>query len=276
MKNKIKNILRKRNGSIKYELKQGILTAATAAADALCAPPDITKAKRVLFVQPHPDDNQIGAGGTIAYLRTLGVEVYELTVTDDRYAEPEYIGKENDVQTIRQKEALAAQQKLGMKNAGFLGFADKTDASEREISLKIVEVIRKIKPDYVITADPNLASECHSDHIKIGNAVKFAAMDALCNFYPDFVDGKLRDDAWRVKGVGFYYTDKPNTLIDITDFEDIKMESIKCHVSQAEPALLAAIMLQQKLFAEGTDFKSAEPLRMLSALQMHCFNLPVA
>ena len=276
MKNKIKNILKKRNGSIKYELKQGVLTAATAAADAICAPPDITKAKRVLFVQPHPDDNQIGAGGTIAYLRSIGVEVYELTVTDDRYAEPEYIGKENDVQTIRQKEALAAQQMLGMKNAGFLGFADKTDASEREISLKVMEVIRKVKPDYVITADPNLATECHSDHIKIGNAVKFAAMDALCNFYPDFVDGKLRDDAWRVKGVGFYYTDKPNTLIDITEFEELKMDSIKCHVSQAEPALLAAIMLQQKLFAEGTDFKAAEPLRMLSSLQMHCFNLPVA
>lgn len=276
MKNKIKNILRKRNGSIKYELTQNVLTAATAAADAICAPPDITKAKRVLFVQPHPDDNQIGAGGTIAYLVSLGVEVYELTVTDDRFAEPEYFGKENDVQTIRQKEALAAQKKLGMKNAGFLGFADKTDASEREISLKIVEVIRKVKPDYVITADPNLATECHSDHIKIGNAVKFAAMDALCNFYPDFVDGKFREDTWRVKGVGFYYTDKPNTLIDITEFEELKMDSIKCHVSQAEPALLAAIMLQQKLFAEGTEFTSAEPLRMLSALQMHCFNLPVA
>ena len=187
-----------------------------------------------------------------------------------------FAGKENEVQTIRQKEVLAAQAKLGIKNAGFLGFADKTDASEREISLKIVEVIRKIQPDYVLTADPNLATECHSDHIKVGNAVKFAAMDALCNFYPDFVDGKFREDTWRVKGVGFYYTDKPNVLIDITEFEELKMESIKCHVSQAEPALLAAIMLQQKLFAEGTDFRAAEPLRMLSALQMHCFNLPVA
>lgn len=273
---KIKEILRKRNGSIKFETAKCVLSAATAAADAICAPPDITKAKRVLFVQPHPDDNQIGAGGTIAYLRSLGIEVYELTVTDDRFAEPEYFGKENDVQTVRQKETLAAQQMLGMKNAGFLGFADKNDNSEREISLKIVEVIRRIKPDYVITADPNLATECHSDHIKVGNAVKYAAMDALCNFYPDFVDGKFREDTWRVKGIGFYYTDKPNTLIDITDFEELKMKSIKCHASQAEPALLAAIMLQQQLFAEGTDFKAAEPLRMLSSLQMHCFNLPVA
>lgn len=273
---KIKNILRKRNGSIKFQLTKNVLSAATAAADALCAPPDITKAKKVLFVQPHPDDNQIAAGGTIAYLRSLGVEVYELTVTDDRFAEPDYIGRENDVQTIRQKEVLAAQKLLGIRNAGFLGFADKNDNSEREISLKILEVIRRIKPDYVITADPNLATECHSDHIKVGNAVKYAAMDALCNFYPDFDNGNFRDDTWRVKGIGFYYTDNPNVLIDITEFEELKMESVKCHVSQAEPALLAAIMLQQKLFAEGTDFKAAEPLRMLSALQMHCFNLPVA
>lgn len=273
---KIKEILTKRNHSIKFAAAKGVLGAATAAADMLCSPPDLSKAKRVLFVQPHPDDNQIGAGGTIAWLRSLGVEVYELTVTDDRFAVPEYIGKENEIQTLRQKEALAAQQMLGMKNAGFLGFADKTDASEREISLKIVEVIREIKPDFVLTADPNLASECHSDHIKIGNAVKFAAMDALCDFYPDFKDGKLRDDAWRVKGVGFYYTDKPNTLVDITEFEELKMKAVKCHVSQAEPTLLAAIMLQQQMFAEGTAFKAAEPLRLLSDLQMHCFNLPIA
>ncbi len=272
---KIKNFMKDRNKSIRFAATKTLVKAATAAGDMICSPPDLSKAKKVLFVQPHPDDNQIGAGGTIAWLRSLGVEVYELTVTDDRYAVPEYIGKENEVQTLRQKEALSAQQFLGMKNAGFLGFADKTDASEREISLKIVEVIRKIQPDYVITADPALANECHSDHIKVGNAVKYAAMDALCNFYPEFKDGQLRDDVWRVKGVGFYYTDCPNTLVDITDFEQTKMQAIKCHESQCEPALLAAIMLQQQIFAEGTEFKAAEPLRLLSDLQMHCFNLPV-
>ncbi|MEE1321111.1 MAG: PIG-L deacetylase family protein [Acutalibacteraceae bacterium] len=271
----IKKIFRKRNSSIKFAAAKSVISAATAADDLLCSPPDLSKAKRVLFVQPHPDDNQIGAGGTIAWLRSLGVEVYELTVTDDRYAVPEYIGKENEIQTLRQTEALEAQKCLGMKNAGFLGFADKNDNSVREISLKIVEVIRKVKPDYVLTVDPQLETECHSDHIKVGEAVKFAAMDALCDFYPEFDDGKLRTDAWRVKGVGFYYTDKPNTLVDITEFEELKMKSIKCHKSQAEPTLLAAIMLQNKMFAEGTEFEAAEPLRLLTSLQMHCFNLPV-
>ncbi len=272
---KIKDMLRKRNKEIKFSITKNVVSAATVAADMLCSPPDITKMKRVLFVQPHPDDNQIGAGGTMAYLISLGIEVYELTVTDDRYAEPEYIGKENDIQTRRQKEALAAQELLGVKNAGFLGFADKNDNSEREISLKVLEVIREIKPDFVLTVDPNLATECHSDHIKVGNAVKYAVMDCVCNFYPEFQDGGFRDDAYKLKGVGFYYTDKPNTIVDITDFEQLKMDSVKCHVSQAEPTLLAAIMLQNKIFAEGTSYKAAEPLRLLSDLQMHCFNLPV-
>lgn len=270
------DVIKKRNSQIMFKAERAALAAAsTAVVDKLCCAPDLSKAKRVLFVQPHPDDNQIGAGGTMAWLVSLGVEVWELTVTDDRYANPEYIGKENEVQTVRQKEALAAQRFLGVRNAGFLGFADKTRASVDELSQAILPVIRKIKPDYVLTVDPNLATETHSDHIKVGNAVKFACMDAECNFYPEFQNGALRDDAWKVSGIGFYYTDNPNTLIDISDFEEKKMESVYLHVSQKDPMLNLAIRMQQQAFAKGTPFKAAEPLRLLSSLQMHCFNLPI-
>ena len=268
--------IKERNKQIKFSAeKKAIGAISEAAVGLICAPPQLKNAKRVLFVQPHPDDNQIGAGGTIAWLVSLGVEVGELTVTDDRYAELEYIGKENEVETRRQKEAKAAQDYLGMRNAGFLGFADKTRASVDEISQAILPVIRKIKPDYVLTVDPNLATECHSDHIKVGNAVKYACMDALCDFYPEFDEGKKRSDTWRVKGIGFYYTDKPNTLIDISEFEEKKMESIYLHKSQHDPILNLAIRMQQQAFAKGTSFKAAEPLRLISSLQMHCFNLPV-
>lgn len=267
---------KKQSKQIKFSAEKAAISAAsTAAVGLICSPPDLSKAKRVLFVQPHPDDNQIGAGGTIAWLVSLGVEVYELTVTDDRYACVEYIGKENEVETTRQKEAKAAQEYLGMKNAGFLGFADKTRASIDEISQAILPVIRSVKPDYVLTVDPNLATECHSDHIKVGNAVKYACMDSMVDFYPEFVDGKPRTDTWRVKGIGFYYTDKPNALIDITDFEEKKMESVYLHKSQHDPVLNLAIRMQQQAFAKGTSFKAAEPLRLLSSLHMHCFNLPV-
>ena len=266
----------KRNASKKFEATSAAISAASGlAAPFLTSPPSLRNAKRVLFVQPHPDDNQIAAGGTIAWLISRGVECWELTVTDDRYAVPEYIGKENEVETLRQKEAKAAQACLGMKNAGFLGFADKTTADVHEISRKICEVIREIKPDFVITADPNMANECHSDHIKVGTAVKYACMDSMCDFYPEFIDGKLREDVHKVPAIGFYYTDKPNTIIDISDFEEKKMQAINCHVSQAEPVLLAAVRLQHHVFAEGTRYKAVEPLRCQSSLQMHCFALPI-
>ncbi len=273
---KIIDKFKKRNQTIKFNIDRATLdTLSKVAADPLCAPPDLSKAKRVLFVQPHPDDNEIGAGGTIAWLVSLGVEVWELTVLDDRYANPDYIGRENEVETIRQKEAKAAQEYLGIKNAGFLGFADKTRATVDELSVAIMNVIRKVKPDYVLTPDPLLVNECHSDHIKVGTAVKYACMDSECDFYPEFVDGKLRNDAWKVKGLGFYYTDKPNTLVDISEFEEKKIESIKKHVSQCNIGLLAGVRLQDQLFASGTSFTAAEPLRLQTNLQMHCFNLPI-
>lgn len=265
----------KRKASKKFQVESNIIGALSGVAPALCAPPSLRKAKRVLFVQPHPDDNQIAAGGTIAWLISRGVECWELTVTDDRYSVPEYISKENEVETLRQKEAKAAQEYLGMKNAGFLGFADKNTASVHEISLKICEVIRQIKPDFVITADPTLVSECHSDHIKVGMAVKFACMDAECNFYPELENGQLRTDAYKVPAIGFYYTDKPNTLIDISDFEETKVNAIKCHVSQADPLLLTVVRLEEQYYAKGTRYKAVEHFRFQSGLQMHCFDLPI-
>ena len=93
---KVKEIIRKRNSSAKFVATKAVVSKVTAAADLLCSPPDLSKAQRVLFVQPHPDDNQIGAGGTMAWLKSLGVEVYELTVTDDRYAEPQSVGENFD------------------------------------------------------------------------------------------------------------------------------------------------------------------------------------
>ena len=49
----------------------------------LVAIPEVREAARVLAVQPHYDDNDIGAGGTLAALREAGAELSYLTVTDD-------------------------------------------------------------------------------------------------------------------------------------------------------------------------------------------------
>jgi len=264
--------MNKKKASHRLSLERKLFRAVSPVVEKLCEPPKIQNIKRALFIQPHPDDNQIGAGGTIARLIDQGVEVYELTVLDDRFLDLTYKG---DGLTVRQKEALAAQECLGMKNAGFLGFGDRTEASVREISKAIVPVIRRIKPDAVFTVDPNLENECHEDHIKIADAVKNAVMDATFNFYPEYIDNKPREDVWVVDTLGFYYTDKPNTVVDIADYEQKKLESMRCHLSQHIPTLEPVIIMLAQQLAMDTEYKAVEVFRIISKFHLHCFNLPV-
>ncbi|OQB53630.1 MAG: 1D-myo-inositol 2-acetamido-2-deoxy-alpha-D-glucopyranoside deacetylase [Firmicutes bacterium ADurb.Bin146] len=231
-------------------------------------PPKLKGIKRALFIQPHADDNQIGAGGMMALLIDSGAEVFELTVTDDRKLEQDKEGF-----TTRQLEALSAQNFLNVKNAGFLGFCDKTQEPVEKISQAIMKVIRGIKPDAVFTVDPNLATECHSDHIKTGTAVKYAVLDAMCDFYPYSEDGKARHETWTTPILAFYYTDKPNRKVDISKYIDKKMDSIKCHKSQVDNNLLMFVKELAKIAAKGTKYKYAEQFRALSSLQTHCFNI---
>jgi len=262
----------KKKASAKLRIQRSLIRAISPAAQQFMAAPKLEGIKRALFIQPHPDDNQIGAGGTIAMLIDRGVEVWELTVLDDRYTDLTYTGQGL---TLRQKEVMAAQACLGMKDAGFLGFGDRTKADMREIADAITLVIRKIQPDAVFTADPNLENECHEDHIKVARAVCTAVMDAQFAFLPEYIDGKRRDDIWAVDTLGFYYTDKPNTVVDISDYEEKKHESMRCHASQMETGLQFGIKLLDQQWAMETEYKAAEVLRMISKLHMHCFNLPV-
>lgn len=233
----------------------------------LCAVPELTKLKRVLFIQPHPDDNEIGAGGTIAYLRSRGAEVWGLTVMDDHLVcPPEQIV---DGHTLRQREALAAQNVLGVKHAGFLGFADKTDAPAEEIAAAIIPVIRRIQPDAVFSVDPRLENECHRDHIKTGWAVRYAVMDAAWEHC------QPESAPWETPVLGQYFTDHPNKIVDISGVWEQKREAVRQHRSQVSEPLMLAIRKQAEYFGKQESVKLGEAVRLLSFLQLHCFNLPV-
>lgn len=242
-------------------------------AEKLAAAPKLGGIRRALFIQPHPDDNEIGAGGTMAWLLAHGAEVHALTVTDDRL-DCDAAQLENGM-TPRQRETLAAAECLGVRHIGFLGFADKTDATAEEIAAKLVPVIRTLRPDAVFSVDPTLTNECHRDHIKIGWAVRYAVMDAVCDFYPRLADNARHADAWQVSVLGQYFTAEPNTLPDIGAFWEKKMQAVKCHRSQVNRELLLALDAQSRWFGEKAGVKRAEALKLYSFLQLHCFNLPI-
>jgi LmbE family N-acetylglucosaminyl deacetylase len=237
------------------------------------APPKLESIHRALFIQPHPDDNEIAVGGTMAALVRRGAEVWELTVTDDRFSSDSLGGGE--LIALRQREALAAMKVLGLKNAGFLGFSDKTSAGVEELSAAILPVIRKIRPDAVFTADPWLVNECHSDHIKVGEAVCRAVMDAGCAYYPELPDGARHEDAFSPEVLGLYHTNAPNTAVDISGLWELKLKAMEAHASQMYPGFTDKMLGLAQLQAEGTDYALAERIKLLRQIHLHCFPLSV-
>ena len=239
----------------------------------LLAPPKLENIQRALFIQPHPDDNEIGAGGTMAALVAQGAEVWALTVTDDRYSSGSiYLGEEK---SPRQREAEAAMAVLGVQNAGFLGFHDRTDASIDEISLAVMRMIRRLQPDAVFTVDPWLVNECHSDHIKVGQAVCHAVLDAGFGFYPELPDGGRHEDAFSPRVLGLYYTAAPNTTVDISAYIELKLKAMQAHASQMYPGFTDMILGLAQMQAQGTEHAFVEKIKLLSSIHLHCFNLPV-
>lgn len=182
----------------------------------------------LLCVQPHPDDNEVGAGGTIAMLAERGCRITFVTVTDGRYgAFDPSVQADRLIQTRRQ-ERDAAGEKLGVTKQMELGFEDGGDYTERAVMEALIPILREEQPEMVLTVDAWMPYEAHPDHQKTGRAVAAAVLAAENIAYPE------AGRPFGVPQVGFYGTSYPNTYVDITPHWETKLEAILTHRSQFE------------------------------------------
>lgn len=193
--------------------------------------PNPFEMKRALFIQPHPDDNDICAGGTIAKLIAKGTEVHYLTVTDGSSGSYDTNLSNEEVINIRKKEQKEAGAILGVENFHWLDFKDGHLFDNEELRKKLVGAIRLIRPDIIFTVDPWLYYETHIDHIVTGRVVSFAARTSgNPRFYPEQLQEGL--SIHRVKAIGYYTTNHPNTYVNIDGFWDQKLLALRAHKSQ--------------------------------------------
>ena len=236
--------------------------------------PELEKCKRILCVQPHPDDNEVGAGATIAKLAEKGCEIYFLTVTDGRLGTNDLTISPEKLVEIRKQEMNAAAEFLKVTKVISLGYRDNVPVGESEIAIKIAEVIRDIKPQAVMTVDPWLPYEAHPDHRKVGMAAVEAVTFASNPRYP-YIDEKTSYDTWSVEAIAFYNTAIPNTFVDVTGYMDKKLSAIAIHKSQFSGETLQMFGLyfteKAKQLAEGKGFELAEGFKVLSSRHLHCF-----
>lgn len=195
------------------------------------------KYERVLVVSAHPDDPEFSAGGSVAKLAKDGAQVTYVIVTDGSQGGEDPKQKDSDLAGIRQKEQRAAAKILGVKKVEFLGYKDGHLSHDLKLRRDIVRMIRKHKPELVITHLPGRLLDgpmggSHPDHIAVGEAT-FAAV------YPDSRNPRafrsLLKEGFEphvVKEVWVPYWTSGDFFVDISSTLEQKLESLRKHKSQ--------------------------------------------
>jgi LmbE family N-acetylglucosaminyl deacetylase len=264
--------------------------------DALLPVPDITACRRILFVQPHPDDNEVGAGATIARLAAAGCEVFFLTATDGSLGTADPAVRPADLAARRAAEIERSAAILGVKRCLSLGLPDGGWLDEESLCRKIAAVIRELEPELVATCDPFLPYEAHPDHRRVGMAVLEACMfSGFPHFRVEASPGCAGDAApWSVRGVALYTSPAPNTFVRVEGSWERKFEALAAHESQFPAEALAQVRPYFELKATGYAHRSpllrrgpgryivallstrkggarAEAFKVLTTQHIHCF-----
>ncbi len=108
---------------------------------------------RIVAIGAHPDDIEIGAGGSIAKHIAAGDEVYFIVLTSG--------GSGAGTAEIREQEQKNSCKILGVKELFLLKYTDTAIPNTFDTIMKVEEVINKIKPDRVYT---HYRNEIHQDH----------------------------------------------------------------------------------------------------------------
>lgn len=194
---------------------------------------------KVMGVYAHPDDADVGAGGTLAHLVRSGAEVRLVIVTSGDAGGFEAEGQEN-MPDVRKAEQREAAEQLGITDVVFLeGYRDGHVMVEENLERDIVEQIRDFQPTLVTTTSPehnweSLAAS-HPDHRAVGETAVRAVYPASRNpfAFPELLERGL--EPWRVEEVWFQGHHSPNLSVEL-DRADIerKLAAVACHRSQFE------------------------------------------
>jgi N-acetylglucosamine malate deacetylase 2 len=234
--------------------------------------------EKILLIYAHPDDESFGCGGTIAKYSQRGVEVVLVCATKGeagKCGNPPICTPETIAET-REQELLAATEVLGIKNVIFLGYLDAKlkEVDHKEAVTKLVEVIRREKPDVVITFGPDGVSG-HMDHIVINSWATDAFYGAADESQyqglniPAFQAGKLYYNNAPEKILAMFRKSEFNhgrpttTRINVEEFIKIKLDAIHCHRTQnmSIGRLTSIPMDQQKAFlAEECYYRVYPPI----------------
>lgn len=176
----------------------------------------------VMVIAPHPDDAELGMGGTIAALIKQNAEVVVVDLTD---GEPTPFGSPE----IRAKETDAASKVLGVKTRLMLGIKNREIFDTPQNRKLVAEVIRQFRPEILFVP---YWEDAHPDHVHASQLCEAA------RFSSKFVKGDYAHQPHYPRKILYYFSThmrvrfNPSFVYDISDFLNAKLEAVACYNSQ--------------------------------------------
>ncbi|MBL0013124.1 MAG: bacillithiol biosynthesis deacetylase BshB1 [Flavobacterium sp.] len=221
----------------------------------------------ILAFGAHPDDVELGCGGTIAKEVSLGKKVGIIDLTRGE------LGTRGTAET-RDMEAANAAEILGVAVRENLNMRDGFFVNDEEHQLAVIRMIRKYQPNIVLC---NAIDDRHIDHGKGSKLVSDACfLSGLMKIETDY-DGK-KQQVWRPMVVYHYMQWKnlePDFVVDISGFNEKRVEAILAYSSQfynpnsTEPETLIAT----KNFLESLNYRPQDYGRLIGKDYAEGFNV---
>ena len=181
--------------------------------------------KRVMVVAPHPDDETLGVGGTIAKYSAQGADIFVLIVSG--HLPPLYSRKDYD-KTVH--EAQSAFKLLGVSQSEFLEIPATMINSKplHKVNGRISKIINDFKPHIVFCPYPDR----HIDHRLIFDSVMVATRPVGIGRDIEILAAyeTLSETHWNAPHIEPNFT--PNWVVDITEQIDNKLDALSCYKSQ--------------------------------------------
>lgn len=205
----------------------------------------------------HPDDVELGCGGTIAKEISLGKKVGIIDLTRGE------LGTRGSVE-IRNQEATAAAKILGVSARENLDMRDGFFVNDEEHQMKVIKMLRKYNPEIVLC---NAIDDRHIDHGKGSQLVSDACFLSGLTKIETELNGQ-KQEVWRPKLVYHYVQWKnitPDFVVDITGFNDKRVAAILAYKSQFydpysnEPETVIA----SKNFLESLNYRPQDLGRLI-------------
>jgi len=193
-----------------------------------------------MVIIAHPDDAEFTCAGTVARWTKEGSKVVYVICTDGSRGSNDPAMPPERMAPLRRTEQLEAAHILGVSEVLFLDHEDGTLEATLQLRLELTRLIRRFKPDIVITGDPTRFFHRnvyinHPDHRAAAEAAIYAIFpSAVTRFiFRELLEEGL--EPHKVSEVLVTGSPEPDTWVDISDTVELKIAALRAHRSQVDP-----------------------------------------